>query len=685
MVSGCLAELASCKLVRSTAQRMNPSFGGRLDALENWRSKTASALAGLGRFLEEHELLEGASTSAILDSLRLRLTSDRLVVAFVAEFSRGKSELINAMFFADTGRRVLPATPGRTTMCPVEIGYEDGVPTQLLLLPVQTRLDGRALADLRQQPKAWQAVELDRADPDQLARALLEVTRTRRVPVADARALGFWNDESSDDNPHVDRDGNVEVPAWRHALINYPHPLLRRGLVVLDTPGLNAIGAEPELTLGLLPSAHATVFILGADAGVTKSDLAVWRDHLGTQRRAHFIVLNKIDTLVDPLATSAEVEAQVERQVAETAAWLGVEPGRVFPLSAREALAARVAGDAVALESSRLLRLESALADELLPRRREMLTGIVVDGVAGVRAQVGRVLADRRRQLAEQTLELRGLRGKSGAKVRQMLKRVDQEAAEFEACTAQLQAIRTVHARMLKNALAGLAGDRLRDEVVQMHKQARATLFNFGAKKAFAALCDRLRAMLTKSRKEAQEMREMLAASFVKLNSEYGFSLAADTSADLGRFAAELDTIEQNYVHYLGLSQALKLSEPGFIDQFRRMLLSKLRVIFENACCELELWSRSVSSQLDTQLRERRRNFRRRREALERIQNAANELEARLAELAAQDQRLQQLHDGLVERADAVCAGARSVGADADATEGQLAEAARSARIALAG
>jgi chromosome segregation ATPase len=218
-----------------------------------------------------------------------------------------------------------------------------------------------------------------------------------------------------------------------------------------------------------------------------------------------------------------------------------------------------------------------------------------------------------------------------------------------------------------------------------MHKQARATLFNFGAKKAFAALCDRLRAMLAKSRKEAQEMREMLAASFVKLNSEYGFSLAADTSADVGRFAAELDTIEQNYVHYLGLSQALKLSEPAFIDQFRRMLLSKLRVIFENACCELELWSRSISSQLDTQLRERRRNFRRRREALERIQSAANELEARLAELAAQEQRLQQLHDGLAERADAVCAEARSIHADADALEGQRAEATRGTRIALAG
>ena len=32
--------------------------------------------------------------------------------------------------------------------------------------------------------------------------------------------------------------------------------------MILDTPGLNALGAEPELTLSMLPSAHAVLFIL---------------------------------------------------------------------------------------------------------------------------------------------------------------------------------------------------------------------------------------------------------------------------------------------------------------------------------------------------------------------------------------------------------------------------------------
>jgi TolA-binding protein len=79
------------------------------------------------------------------------------------------------------------------------------------------------------------------------------------------------------------------------------------------------------------------------------------------------------------------------------------------------------------------------------------------------------------------------------------------------------------------------------------------------------------------------------------------------------------------------------------MEQFRRMLMSKLRVVFENASSELELWNKMASSQVDSQLRERRRNFRKRRDALERIQSASGELEQRVAELEVQDAQLQQL------------------------------------------
>jgi hypothetical protein len=70
------------------------------------------------------------------------------------------------------------------------------------------------------------------------------------------------------------------------------------------------------------------------------------------------------------------------------------------------------------------------------------------------------------------------------------------------------------------------------------------------------------------------------------------------------------------------------MAAPGFAEQFRRMLTSKLRVVFENASGELEMWSKSAQSQVETQLRERRRSFTRRRDALQRVQGATGELES---------------------------------------------------------
>ena len=281
---------------------MKPTFASHLDAFGQWRLETDARLAALARFAREHDLLDDGSAEWF-EAMRRRLSGEKLMVAFVAEFSRGKSELINAIFFSDKGRRMMPASAGRTTMCPVELGYDAQDPVGLSLLPIETRLEATSLAEYRVQPKAWTWHVLDLANPDEMAKALAEVMRTRLVSPEQATALGFWDAERPADNPPLSADGQVEVPVWRHARINLPHPLLKRGLVVLDTPGLNAIGTEPELTLGLLPQAHATVFILGADTGVTKSDLDIWRDHLSGPALARYVVLNKIDTLADPLST----------------------------------------------------------------------------------------------------------------------------------------------------------------------------------------------------------------------------------------------------------------------------------------------------------------------------------------------------------------------------------------------
>jgi Dynamin family len=645
-----------------TASQHNSPIAESLDALASWRSTLERHVTQLGRSLSEQDLLDDAD-AAVLAALRDRLSSERLVLAFVAEFSRGKSELINAIFFSDAGRRVLPASPGRTTMCPVELRFDADVSPRLMLLPIDTRLKGLSLAELRPRDDYWQKVPLNPKDPQSLSDSLAAVTRTRRVTVEQAIALGFWSYEQPEDNPPQGEDGLVEVPAWRHAVINYPHPLLERGLVVIDTPGLNAVGAEPELTLGLLPSAHAVVFVLAADTGVTRSDLAIWRQHLGQTSLERFVVLNKIDALVDPLGTHAELQTQIAHQCETTAEMLGVNPARIFPLSAREGLAARVAGDARALHDSRLVPLESALVTELLPRRQELLLQSALGVVEHLRASASRRLADRRRQQAEQLFELRGLRGKSGTKLRLMVDRVDVEMADFEQCTSRLSAMRSVQTRMLKQLQDHIASDALRREVLAMQAAMSARAFNLGGKAAFEKLMTRLRTAVGEARLQGEELHDMLQGSFRQLNTDFGFAFSLAPAPYVASTLDELEVIEQNYSRYFSLGQAWRMATPGFAEQFRRMLLSKLRVVFENASSDFELWSKSATSQVDVQLRERRRNFARRREALQRVQTASGDLETRIEEVQAQDDHLSRMQTRLdVMAAEAVDTARRLAG-----------------------
>ena len=80
-----------------------------------------------------------------------------------------------------------------------------------------------------------------------------------------------------------------------------------------------------------------------------------------------------------------------------------------------------------------------------------------------------------------------------------------------------------------------------------------------------------------------------------------------------------------------------------------RALSTRLRVVYESALGEIELWNKSAAAQLDAQLRERRRTFSRRIEAIERIQSAATGLDERMDEIEVQEAALNALDTKLIE------------------------------------
>lgn len=629
----------------------SPSFSEQFDRLSHWRKSFAAQMASFREWLAAHELLD-AAVQEQLQRLENLLRGDKVSVAFVAEFSRGKSELINAVFFAHYGRRIMPASPGRTTMCPTELSYDTGLQPCLRLLPIETRAQPYSLAEWRERPSTWVQLPLDVDDADQLAQTMAHVAQVRKVPVDEARQLGFWSDEDGVENPLVDAQGLVEIPKWRHALINMAHPLLRQGLVIVDTPGLNAVGTEPELTVNLIAQAHAVVFVLAADTGVTKSDLAIWKEHLLPCHRegdAHLVVLNKIDTLWGSLDSGTEVKGLLNRQRRQSAQILDIDPARIVPLSAQKGLVAKIESNTALLQKSGLPLFEDLLAQGILAHRQSILRSVVGEGMAHLQQQVLRSILIRRRDLDEQMLELRSLRGKNTSMIGRMRQRIEQEQQAFENSTAKILALRTVHLKLMNQAFHLLGATSLRKELEQLSGALEHSGLKVGVRKVYASTFERLRDLGAQVRAAAAEVQTMLAAMFRELNAEFGFSLQPPGDLQLHDFERELAQIEESYLQYLSFGNTLKLANPMFGQRMLKALGMRLRAVFESAANDLDLWGKSATAQLDAQLKERKRSFARRMEAVDRIHEAASGLAQRIAEIESAEQQLVQLEQRLVQ------------------------------------
>src|SRR5574340_424254 len=104
---------------------MSAQLEQQVDHYRQWREGIVAAINAYQSWLDSTGEVDAQLSLRLFDLVE-SLKKDRLVLAFVAEFSRGKTELINALFFSDFKQRLLPSDVGRTTMCPTEIFFEQG-------------------------------------------------------------------------------------------------------------------------------------------------------------------------------------------------------------------------------------------------------------------------------------------------------------------------------------------------------------------------------------------------------------------------------------------------------------------------------------------------------------------------------------------------------------------------------
>lgn len=158
----------------------------------------------------------------------------------------------------------------------------------------------------------------------------------------------------------TERDNPGNRLGVRQAILSYPSNDLRDGVFLVDTPGVGSIyHHNTEAAREFLPQSDAAIFLVSADPPISDAERE-FLEEIREEAARLFFVLNKIDHLSgldrgEAIAfTQGVIEDAFGREV------------HLYPVSARQALVAKLVGDEDELEASGLPAFERELRAFLL-------------------------------------------------------------------------------------------------------------------------------------------------------------------------------------------------------------------------------------------------------------------------------------------------------------------------------
>lgn len=619
----------------------------QLFALDQWRSNLVRAIENVQQWLSRNSLATNDSDLKIYNAIDT-VKSDRLTIAFVAEFSRGKTELINAIFFADYKRRLLPSTVGRTTMCPTELFYDQHETSSYIrLLPIETRSVDRSIADLKKDTDAWTTMALDTSSPQQMAERLQEVVKFKKVPIEEARRLGLYNDATEEE----DAKGNgvptaVDIPLWRHAMISFPHPLLKQGLVILDTPGLNALGTEPELTLSMLPAAQAVVFVLAPDTGVTKSDLDIWQLYIkgamnSDNPKGVIAALNKIDTLWDEMMDETEINAIIEKQCEKTAEMLGIDQANVIPVSAQKALVAKAKNDHQLLSRSRILTLETHLADEIVPAKQRIVGDRVAHDVGGLVNQTKDIVRAKLDKTQHQLETLRSASGRNTDVIKHLTQKTREQQIAYNHNMKYLQSSRRAlaqHTISVMNELSLEAFDML---IGKTRRDMEESWTTGGLKKGMKTLNDGINETMQVVYRQMSETHELVENVYRKFHEDHGLPKMDFAKFSVESYRTDLKKVAAKAEEFRNSTMTTMTEQSFVVKKFFISIVSHAREIFFRVHSDADKWLKEIMNPLIAQIHIHKQLLEQHLDTLCKINETRETLTKNVSSLEAQCQHLE--------------------------------------------
>jgi len=638
----------------STPPPSTARFEGEIARYHRWREELTRSVTAYHDWLESNGQLDVQQSIKFYDLLE-NLTKGRLMLAFLAEYSRGKSELINALFFSSFKERLLPSDVGRTTMCPTEIFHDPTEEPYLKLLSVETRYRDDSITQLKNNPVEWSKVRLNVNSAAEMKKTLAALADTKQVYALEARMLGL-TPEADERGETPGEEELVEVPAWRYAMINYPHPLLSNGLSILDTPGLNALGTEPELTVSTVPSAHAILFLLSIDTGVTRSDLEIWDRYVKPGLPQKIAVLNKIDLMWDELKTPEEIERGIQRMVDTTAKALSLEPARVFPLSAQKALLGRIKADPELVRRSGIEALENFLATEVVPLRQQILCR-AVRGEIGAMMVASRASVASRQKANDATIaELKTLVGKSREVAMQLWAKVSAEKSAYNAALAEYK-VQFAQFAARRTALMDMLNAAKMEKMLEGSAQAiEDSWTTIALQRGMRQLSRVMSEDFEKVYLASEDIKKLMQGIYDTFITKFNFQKMKVPSLDLEPHHAKLkllvtdtDAFAKDPVNVLAMEKHF------LVKKFYRTLVNAAKANFNDARIQSERWLQSVTLPLEAQMKEHKQQLQTRLDHLSKLNEKSTGINEKLAELDALAKSLDQqvrMIESLIERVE---------------------------------
>jgi hypothetical protein len=596
-----------------------------INEYSQWREDLIATIDEYVDWLSQAESLDAMQELRLYD-IKATLKKDHLVLAFLAEFSRGKTETINALFFSDFNQRLLPSEPGRTTMCPTEIFWDAREEPCIKLLPIETRKTDDTLTYLKSAPGIWHKIRLDTSSPAAMKETLRALVQKREVDLETARKLGFWNEDDPSMRRSLAEKGVVEIPVWRHALINYPHPLLKNGLVVIDTPGLNTMGAEPELTLSIIPNAHAVLFLTATDTGITKSDMQIWAEYVQKRSAHKLVVLNKIDILWDGLETEAEVDALIQKQMKNTARELNMDPANIFAMSAQKALVAKIRKNPALLKRSRIGLLETALANQMVETKHEILGRTVVTECATMIKSSRKLAQIRINNIKNQLAELRELQNKNRDTSKDILTKVIADRKRYEASVLTFNQGSDKIKRLGDKLLRQLSLGYLNTTLAQTKEDMGDSWTTLGLNKSIREVTRLAIGLAEDITTEGQLIKKQADELYQLFSSKHGFEKTEAIALNMQTFIHNMQALEKITDDFCNDPVNVLIEKRFLIRKFFLGLGAQIQAIFEQAHSDCNRWLNDVIGELRAQINTHKKSLDKRAESLMESHSSADKL-----------------------------------------------------------